>query len=59
MKKQLEFLVDEEEQMFIELTKENIELVYKFAELLQHEEVEGLDIDHIKDDIKEAHQDNV
>lgn len=53
---QVEVFVNEEWESSYALKRESLDKVYRYMDLLQLEEVEGLDIHGITDEITEAHE---
>jgi len=54
--RQVDVFVDEKWESTIALTREHIDMVYTYMDLLLLNQVEGLDISGINDEIKEAHE---
>jgi hypothetical protein len=54
--RKLEVHVDDEWKLTIALNDESIDRLFRYAEILQHHEVEGLDIDEIEDAISDAYE---
>lgn len=52
---QIEVFVDETWESSYSLNRESLDKVYRYMDLLQLEEIEGLDISGITDEITEAH----